>query len=436
MMDLVVYGASGFTGQLVCRYLRRHAPAGLRWALAGRDAAKLEQIAAQPLDELPLPSGGGAEARCEPSAIIGGCSAESAVQRIVKDTKPRVVLSTAGPFIKHSDALVGACARAGISYVDINGEIPWVKRLLERDDEAARESGALIVPNCGFDSVPSDIGAQRATQLLWQGTAEGVADRCVGVATYMQMNGVVSGGTIETGLLMEDLFPGEMRKPFLIGGDEFLTRGGADAIDADPEEAYYDRDVQRWVAPFGMARINSRVVRRSAGALGAYAGVDPTVFTYREVQLAPGGALAAEKMARNAAVPPEKLRQLRDRGRLPSPGSGPSAERRAASSFLSVSVATSASGRTAAAAISGGDPGYDETAKMVSEAALTLLLPDAVLDHGGGVLTPAAALGSQMRQVRGERGGVYVQRLENAGMRFEDHYDLSRLPGSVDLGAG
>ena len=103
-----------------------------------------------------------------------------------------------------------------------------------------------------------------------------------------------------------------------------------------------------------------------------------------------------------------------------------------ASSFLSVSVATSASGRTAAAAISGGDPGYDETAKMVSEAALTLLAPDALVDRGGGVLTPAAALGSPMRPGRGERGDVYVQRLQAAGMCFEDDYDLRRLPGSVD----
>ena len=160
--------------------------------------------------------------------------------------------------------------------------------------------------------------------------------------------------------------------------------------------------------------------------LGAYAGVDRTAFRYREVQLAPAGAAAAANMARNAAVPPAKLRQLRERGRLPSPGGGPSPERRAASSFLCVPVARSASSEAAAVAISGGDPGYDETAKMVAEAAFTLLeadrdsLPSATLG-AAGVLTPAAALGD-----------VYARRLQAAGLLFEDGFDLGRLPGEPD----
>lgn len=415
-LDLVVYGASGFTGRLVCAYLRRNAPASLRWALAGRDAAKLEQVASETLP------GGGEE--CAPVDIIGGCDGDgSAAHKIVGVARPRVVLSTAGPFIKFSDAVVGACAQAGVSYVDIDGEIPWVKRVLQRDDEAARSSGALIVPNCGFDSVPSDLIAQRATQLLAARSGSGAP--CVRLRAYVEMKGVVSGGTIETGLLMEDLFPDEQRDPFLLGGCDALARGVGSALDADPTEAMYDPAVRRWVAPFGMAKINTRVVRRSAGALNAYANVDAREIHYGEVALAPGGAAAAEKMARNAAIPPSALRVLRDKGRLPKPGAGPSPERRASSSFRVVCVADAADGERAVCSIAGGDPGYEETAKMVSEAALAAVagerMPGA---EQGGVLTPAAAF-----------GGGLVDRLRDAGMSIDDDFDLAHLPGEADEGA-
>ena len=135
---------------------------------------------------------------------------------------PRAVISTAGPFVKFSDALVGACARAGVSYVDINGEVPWVRRLLARDDGTARDSSALIVPNCGFDSVPSDLGAMQATALLARKTGGG--SPCVRVDAFMHMAGAMSGGTIETGLVMDDLFPDEVRDPFLLGGGEQARR--------------------------------------------------------------------------------------------------------------------------------------------------------------------------------------------------------------------
>mmetsp|Transcript_30923 Transcript_30923/g.51202 ORF Transcript_30923/g.51202 Transcript_30923/m.51202 type:complete len:418 (+) Transcript_30923:49-1302(+) len=412
-LDLVVFGASGFTGQLVCSYLRRHAPSGLRWALAGRDAAKLTHVA----ETLPDVAGGAA-----PQEIIAGCDAGSAANKICTDVHPHVVLSTAGPFAKYSDALVHACARAGISYVDINGEIPWVKRVCKRDDEAARCSGALIVPNCGFDSVPSDLGVLCATQAL----ARLSSSPCINVSAYMHMVGIMSGGTIETGLVTEDLFPGEMRDPFLLGGGDSLNRGLANSCDHDPTEPRYEATIQRWVAPFGMAKINTRVVRRSAGVLGAYPNVDIRRFCYQEMSLAPGGAAAAAKMAKNAAISPEKLRELRDRGRLPQPGAGPSAEKRAASSFTAVLVAEAADVTRTAYAISGGDPGYDETAKMVSEAALALLMDRAMMPSAGrgGALTPAAAFGD-----------VLVKRLKTAGMCFEDDFDLSTLPGEPDPNA-
>jgi saccharopine dehydrogenase (NAD+, L-glutamate forming) len=185
-LDLVVFGATGFTGRLVCQYLRRHAPPGLRWALAGRDAANLERVATA-LESLPDLAAGAGAVPCE---VINGCSGDgSAAARICGDLKPRVVLSTAGPFVHHSDALVAACARAGVSYVDINGEIPWVARVIERDDGPARESKALIVPNCGFDSVPSDLGAMRATSLL----AAKTQSPCVHIQTVRRAHWCHSG---------------------------------------------------------------------------------------------------------------------------------------------------------------------------------------------------------------------------------------------------
>lgn len=240
-LDLVVYGATGFTGQLVCQYLRRHAPSGLRWAIAGRDAAKLDRVATACDSASGVNNGIGTP----PTEVISGCSSDgSAASRICGDLRPRVVLSTAGPFVHHSDALVGACARSGVSYVDINGEIPWVARVIERDDQVARGSGALIVPNCGFDSVPSDLGCLRATQNL----AKKTGSPCVSLQTVMHMVGVMSGGTIETGLEMERLFPGELRDPFRLGGASQLSRGPNDLVDQDPTEPRYDATLRRRAA--------------------------------------------------------------------------------------------------------------------------------------------------------------------------------------------
>jgi short subunit dehydrogenase-like uncharacterized protein len=234
-LDLVVFGASGFTGQLVCKYLRRNAPAGLRWALAGRDAAKLEAVA-EACDSQPDLVGGE-----PPVEVISGCGADAdGASRICGNA--RAVISTAGPFVKFSDALVGTCARSGVSYVDINGEVPWVRRVLARDDGAARDSSALIVPNCGFDSVPSDLGAMRATALLARATG---GSPCVRVDAFMHMAGAMSGGTIETGLVMEERFPDEVGQPFLLGGGEQLARGLGDPSDADVVEAEYSAAVRR-----------------------------------------------------------------------------------------------------------------------------------------------------------------------------------------------
>ena len=440
-IDLVVYGATGFTGRLVAAYLRRNVPShNFTWALAGRSQAKLQAIATN-IEEDFLKTDTNNNKGCPPCQILDGCTADDkGAQRIIKGLQPTVVISTAGPFVHFSNALVAACAAAGVSYVDINGEIPWVKRVIDQHDATAKSTGALIVPCSGFDSVPSDLGAMLACKQL---ALKAPDQKCVAVHGVMHWGGgaTMSGGTIETGLIMKDLFPDELRNPFLLGGAEKLDRGPTSPMDADVVEARYDGTLRRWLAPFGMAKINTRIVRRSAGPeLSAYANICPERFCYREEMLvAVGGGKMAAKMARNAAITPDSLRKLRAAGRLPTPGNGPSAHRRQKSSFQCISTATSTDGKTRhSISISGGDPGYNETAKMVAESALCILLEDRASlpaaagggdrgknnnnNGGGGVLTPSAAFGN-----------VLVKRLTRAGMQFDMDFQTAQLPGEPDL---
>jgi len=360
--------------------------------MSGRSKAVLEEIAA------------GLDGRAAPAeVIVADASDYSPVT-----SRTRNIISTAGPFSQYSDSLVAACAQKGISYCDITGEAPWVKRVIERDAAAAADSGALITPMCGFDSVPSDLGTMRTCALL---AAKGSAT--ASVTAYMSMSGTMSGGTIATGLLMSARYPEEVDDVFLLGGS---PAGGPRDVDADRAEAVFEDRVGSWVAPFGMSKINTRLVRRAAG-LGCYANIDPG-FAYQELQLA-GSEKVAVGMARNAAIPPEVLKKFVDAGRLPKPSEGPSKEVRDASSFRIVFVGEGADGRTAATSMSGGDPGYDETAKMVSEACFALVEAnrDTLPCKGkGGVYTPSGAFGD-----------VLVDRLRAAGMSFEDDVPFGAL---------
>lgn len=372
-LDIVVYGATGFTGRLVAQYLSRQAP-NVRWGIAGRDWTKLNLLVEELLENANPPK----QTMCVDSAAEDDSMASAVA------SAARVVISTAGPFSKYSDRVVKACAERGTSYVDINGEIPWVRRIIDRDAATARTSGAVIVPNCGFDSVPSDLGALLASKRKRPpiGKLEG----------HVKFRGLMSGGTIATGIHVATTFPGEMSHPALIGGvgeaDDFRPRPPTDS------RPY-------WLAPFGMAPINTRVVRRSAMLLGY--GDD---FRYDEFAVAPSEAAAA-KMARNVAAPPEKLAALVEAGKLFKPSQGPDAKTRAESWFELV-VVSADEPDAPLASISGGDPGYDETAKMVAEAALTLVSTpqDQLPCRGeGGVWTPASALGVP-----------FIQRLKLAGL--------------------
>lgn len=367
---LLLESRGRFTGRLVSAYLSSHSSA--RWAVAGRTASKLEELCH------------GLSGSSNPPASI--VVAESGDGETVASSA-RVVLSTAGPFSLHSDAIVKACAESGTSYVDINGEVPWVKRVIERDASVARRTGAVIVPNCGFDSVPSDLGVLLATDGQYEGDLEG----------HMKMQGVMSGGTIATGILMATTYADELKQPFLLGGQP------SSFDHSDPVAPVAPTDARSyWLAPFTMAPINTRVVRRSAFLAGAGA------FRYREFVVAPSETVAA-KIAKNYAVPPDKLQGLVDAGRLPRPSQGPDEATRATSWFQLDVV--DANDNKVLATVKGGDPGYDETAKMVSVAAIALATDDPAelgCRGQGGVWTPASGIGRPL-----------VTRLNAAHMSFE-----------------
>ena len=410
-LDVVVYGASGFTGRLVAQYLASRAPT-LRLGLAGRSLERLRATR----DEVAAVTG---NSEWRPALLSASADDDAALCRVAASTS--VVLSTAGPFTLCGTPVVKACVEEGTDYVDVNGEVPWMRQLVDRFDGPASAKGVRIVPSCGY-SVPSDLGTLFTVHAL----ARRYGERARDVRGYMQFHGRLSGGTLATGLLLDAAPPdvqARRRDPFALGG---MPSGGARPEDADAAAAAFDATVGCWTAPFWMAPITSRVVRRShalfreaAGARNVGCGYGPA-FGYRELALAKD-----ESVARNLATPlpqPERRARLIAQGRLPSPGQGPSAEMRAKSWFRLFLVGHSDSGRAVLAEVSGGDPGYTETSKMVSEAALLLALrrdelPSLQRGAGatgpggdGGVLTPAFALGLPL-----------LRALHEGGIRFREH---------------
>jgi short subunit dehydrogenase-like uncharacterized protein len=405
--DVVLFGATGFTGRLVAERLATHAPEGLRWALAGRSRGKLEQVraelsAASPaLATLPI--------------LVADGHDPAALSALVAEA--RVVASTVGPFAQHGRALVAACAEHGTHYCDITGEVPFVRASIDANHARAEATSARIVHCCGFDSIPSDLGVW----LLVEHARSKGADLAWAKGFAGEMSGAASGGTTATMLaLVAEAARDPAVRRLLVNphalDPEPAARRARDPFEADPRGVAFDRDADRWTAPFVMAAINTRIVRRSA-ALRGYG----ERFRYREVMSlpkGPKGLLAASAVSAGltgfllaAALP--ATRALLARYVLPKPGEGPSREARERGhfTFRLVGEGADAGGRTlrVAATVKGtSDPGYGETAKMLGESALCLALDAAKLDQRFGVLTPATAMGTTL-----------IQRLRTAGMTFD-----------------
>lgn len=398
-LDLIVYGATSFVGQILCRRLvERHGVDGdLRWAIAGRDPAKLDRVAA--------------DTGADVERIVADATDAPALAALAGAT--RVVASTVGPYALYGSDLVAAVAEAGTDYCDLTGEPQWMRRMIDAHADAAAASGARIVHACGFDSVPSDLGVwflQQRARERFDAPCEHVSMRVA------SMRGGASGGTVASMTnLMEEA-----------AGDPDLRRMLADPYalaPADLRSGPRQHDVNRpgrddasgqWVAPFVMAAVNTRVVHRSHALLGRPWGPG---FTYDEAMLMGTGPVGAVKAGGLSAgmgvglglVALGPTRRALSRWVLPKPGEGPSPEAQRKGSFDLRFFGTTADGRTIATRVTGDrDPGYSGTARMLAEAAVGLVHLDRT-EVGGGFWTPATALGDRL-----------VERLEaHAGIRFD-----------------
>ncbi|MEV5976279.1 saccharopine dehydrogenase NADP-binding domain-containing protein [Streptomyces sp. NPDC052114] len=379
--DIVLFGATGFVGVLTAEYLAAHAPEGLRWALAGRDTTKLERLRERLAADHPA---------CAELPLVRADVADPASLRDLAGDA-RVVATTVGPYLAYGQDLVAACAEAGTDYLDLTGEPEFVDLMYVRHDARARETGARIVHSCGFDSVPHDLGAYFTVGQL----PEGVPLRVDG---FVRATAQFSGGTFASALNQFGRGPQMLaaakdrrrHEPRLVGRKAY----------APPSAPRFAGEVGAWALP--LPTIDPQVVQRSARALDRY-GPDFRYRHYAAVKSLPvavGGALAVGGLVTAAQLPAAR-RWLSGRLR---PGDGPSDERRAKSSF-SVRFVGEGGGKRVFTEVSGGDPGYDETAKMLGEGALCLALDD--LPPTAGQVTTAVAMGDAL-----------LARLRAAGLAF------------------
>ncbi|MFS4095637.1 saccharopine dehydrogenase family protein [Streptomyces sp. AF1A] len=375
--DLVLFGATGFVGTLTAEYLAAHAPRDLRWAVAGRDEGRLERLR----ERLP----GGAHV-----GVLRADVREPATLRALAE-HARVVATTVGPYVLHGEHLVAACADAGTDYLDLTGEPEFVDLTYVRHDARARETGARLVHACGFDSVPHDLGVYFTVGHL----PEGVPLRVDG---YVTAHAAFSGGTLASAL--NQVARARRMRAAARERARHEPRLPARRVTAPTGAPRYAAEVGAWALP--LPTVDPHIVRRSARVLERY-GPD---FRYRHfaavrhLPVALGGVAAVGAVAAAAQLPPAR----RWLSGLLQPGEGPSAERRARSWFA-VRFVGEGGGRRVFTEVTGGDPGYGETAKMFAEAAFCLALDD--LPPTAGQVTTAQAMGDAL-----------TQRLRNAGITF------------------
>ncbi|RZU77469.1 saccharopine dehydrogenase (NAD+, L-glutamate forming) [Micromonospora kangleipakensis] len=379
--DLVLFGATGFTGALTAEYLARHAPAGLRWALAGRNPEKLAAVrdrlaAIDPeLAGLPL--------------LTADVTDPDSLRAVAASA--RVVASTVGPYIHHGEPLVAACAAAGTDYLDITGEPEFVDLMYIRHHAEAVRTGARLVHACGFDSIPHDLGA-------WYTVKQLPSDGPITVDGFVRAGGRFSAGTYHSALTAFSR-TGEMSRAAK-ARKAVEPRPEGRRVRAVPGKVGRSKELGRWVVP--LPTIDPQVVRRSAAARPEY-GPDFRYRHFAAVKRLPTILVAGVGMAGLVGLvklPPTRRWLL---GRLSS-GQGPTAEQRA-KSWFKVRFLGVGGGRKVLTEVAGGDPGYDETAKMLAESALCLACDD--LPPTSGQVTPVTAMGDAL-----------LARLVKAGMTF------------------
>ncbi|REH39104.1 short subunit dehydrogenase-like uncharacterized protein [Paraperlucidibaca baekdonensis] len=397
--DVIVFGATSFVGQILSRYLAGQPEGTLRWAMAARSQTKLDALRAELGVDVPL--------------LIADASDEASLKALCAQTK--VIASTVGPYALYGEPLVRACVEAGTDYCDLTGEIQWASRMIKRYEAQAKASGARIVHCCGFDSIPSDLGVH----FLQRQAEASLGEPCNSVKMRVyKMRGGASGGTVASLMnavkeaAADPAVRREMADPYAICPDDGAKR----VRQPNVQGVQFDADFKRWVGPFVMATVNTRVVHRSHALQGHPWGEG---FTYDEAMctgVGAKGALAAGVMAAGiagvmvgSAFSP--TRALLGKV-LPAPGEGPSPEEQENGFYDLRFIGRTASGQSMTVKVVGDkDPGYGSTGKMLAQAAMCLAFDTPKADFAGGFWTPASLMGDRLQQRLSEHAGLSFQRL-------------------------
>ena len=401
--DLIIWGASGFTGRLVAEYLfqKYGVNQSVKWAMAGRNQAKLEKVRAEVADEtVPL--------------VIANSQDDTSLEAMVNRT--RVMCTTVGPYAKYGSKLVAACVANQVDYCDLTGEVQWMRRMIDQHHEAAVANGTKIVHTCGFDSIPSDMGVYFMQQEAIKRTgkpAKRINMRVAGAS------GGISGGTYASlnNVLAEAM---EDKTIFKILSNPYgLNPEGEMSGPDEPDltKVAYDNMAKSWILPFIMAGINTKVVRRSNALSGYSYGKE---FRYEEAMMSGGGFfgqikgyLTALPLGLMMAAKPGTFLKKILNSILPKPGEGPNKAKREAGFYNLKFYTILDDDSIVVGRVTGDkDPGYGSTSKMLAESAICLAQDD--LPDNGGVITPATAMGDKL-----------LKRLaQNAGLTFT--FDISQ----------
>ena len=383
--DIVVYGATGFTGQLVAEYLATHyaghdAP---KWAMAGRSLDKLASVR------------DAVGASADIALIRADASDPSSLQAMIEQTNS--VISTVGPYQLYGSELVALCATTGTDYLDLCGEPVWMRQMIDAHEAAAKSSGARIVFSCGFDSVPFELGAffvQDEAKRVFGAPVSRVKGR------VRDMRGTVSGGTAASGRATFEAVAKDLSLVSILNDPFALTPGFSGAKQPKGNRPVYEEDMQSWTAPFMMALINTRNVHRSNMLMGFPYGRE---FVYDEMVLTGPGEKGEANAKRVMAANSEKTGP-----NAPKPGEGPSKEERENGRYDLLYVAIAPDGRQVRASVKGDrDPGYGSTSKMIAECAICLLRD--VPDVPAGIWTPGAAMQHRLIKRLVDHAGISFQ---------------------------
>ena len=383
--DIVVYGATGFTGQLVAEYLAEHYrnDRELKWAMAGRSLEKLKSVR----DAIGAPA--------DIPLIVADAADPVSLKAMIDQT--RSVITTVGPYLLYGNELIAACVASGTDYFDLCGEVPWMRRMIDAHLEAAKRSGARIVFSCGYDSIPFELGAffvqEEAKRVFGAPTAR-VKGR------VRQMRGTFSGGTAASTKAIFDAASKDQGLLALLRDPFALTPGFTGPKQPPGNKPVFDEDLKTWLTPFFMANINSRNVHRSNMLLGFPYGQD---FVYDEMEMTGAGEEGEAEAQRIVAA----NKKMSFSASL-KPGEGPSKEERDNGMYDLLYVALAPDGRQVRISVKGDrDPGYGSTSKMMAECAVCLLR-DAP-DVPAGIWTPGAAMQHRL-----------IKRLvDHAGLTFQ-----------------